>query len=424
MYRIGILEKDETYLWRLVGFLKEHHKDSFEINVADGGFGLDAVDISTIDYDALFLGDGIEDTDLKKEQIPSHTVIGYLTESDVSSEQHISKYQSMEQIYRQMIKLCETGKESDTAAGIKSKDRELAKEDHDDAFKAESETVDGETYRVYHIDDGQVDRLSLRMLTGNRIKGLPQTEYRDGRLRVRITGMKNMRDFVCENNNPRGKEQLLKFFADMIATALSLEEYMLSIDRLLLIPSEIFIDVSRDQAVLPYIPLKNEESKDIRQCLEEIRELCDSLLSGLSESDMVMDDDDSGGSTEEFDGLQKNAKDSLELKQRTKALGGEKAVTYIIRKRTGEKVVINRNLFKMGKDASYVDYCIKDNPAVSRNHADIVRKPDGFYLVDKGSLNHTFIDGRKLEAGEYRKLEDGCLMQLADDVFEFRSLRK
>ncbi|MDE5823197.1 MAG: FHA domain-containing protein, partial [Lachnospiraceae bacterium] len=25
------------------------------------------------------------------------------------------------------------------------------------------------------------------------------------------------------------------------------------------------------------------------------------------------------------------------------------------------------------------------NPAVSRNHADIVRKPDGFYLVDKGS---------------------------------------
>ena len=96
----------------------------------------------------------------------------------------------------------------------------------------------------------------------------------------------------------------------------------------------------------------------------------------------------------------------------------------IIRKRTGEKVVINRSLFKMGKDASYVDYCIKDNPAVSRNHADIVQKPDGFYLVDKGSLNHTFINGRKLEPGEYWKLEDGCLMQLADDVFEFRSLTK
>ncbi len=92
-----------------------------------------------------------------------------------------------------------------------------------------------------------------------------------------------------------------------------------------------------------------------------------------------------------------------------------------MRKRTGEKILINRNLFKLGKDASYVDYCIKDNPAVSRNHADIVRKPDGFYLVDKGSLNHTFVNGKKLAADEYRKLENGCLMQLADEVFEFRN---
>ena len=236
--------------------------------------------------------------------------------------------------------------------------------------------------------------------------------------------MKTLCNYIRANNSPRGKEQLLKIFADMIATALSLEEYMLSMDRLLLIPDEIYVDASEGRVLIPYIPLKNEESKDSGQCLAEIRKLCDVLLSGLSRENAPAMDDDSYGSTEEFDSLQKNAKDSLELKQRTKTLGREKAITYIIRKRTGEKVVINRNLFKMGKDSSYVDYCIKDNPAVSRNHADIVRKPDGFYLVDKGSLNHTFINGRKLEAGEYRKLEDGCLMQLADDVFEFRSLTK
>ena len=420
MYRIGILEKDETYLWRLVGFLKEHHKESFEINVAEGGFGLDAVNISETHYDALFLGDGTEDT-IKKEEIPPHTVIGYLTESDVCSGQHISKYQSMEQIYRQMMKLCEAGKDSDTAAAAVSKEQEPEK---GDGFKAENITVNGETYRVYHIENGQVDRLAIRMLTGNRIKGLPQTEYRDGELKIRITGMKTLCDYIRANNSPRGKEQLLKIFADMIATALSLEEYMLSMDRLLLIPDEIYVDASEGRVLIPYIPLKNEESKDSGQCLAEIRNLCDVLLSGLSGETAPEMDDDSYGSTEEFDSLQKNAKDSLELKQRTKTLGREKAITYIIRKRTGEKVVINRNLFKMGKDSSYVDYCIKDNPAVSRNHADIVRKPDGFYLVDKGSLNHTFINGRKLEAGEYRKLEDGCLMQLADDVFEFRSLTK
>lgn len=420
MYRIGILEHDETYLWRLVGFLKEHHKDSFEINVADGGFGLDAVDIKGMDYDALFLGDGVEGIDVKTDEIPAHIVIGYLTENDADGEQYISKYQSMEQIYKQMIRLCETAKLPEAPA-----DDGAEEEEAENCFQAENETVNGETYRVYHIEEDQVDRLAVRMLTGNRIRGLAQTEYREGRLKIRITGMKSLYAYICENNTPKGKEQLLKFLANMIATALSLEEYMLSMDKLLLNPKEIYVNETNGKIVMPYIPLKDAESKDSGQCLAAIEKMCAMLSEGLSsEENLPMEPDDACGNTEAFDRLQNNAKESLKLKERTKALGRGNAVTYIIRKRTGEKVVINRNLFKIGKDASYVDYCIKDNPAVSRNHADIVRKADGFYLVDKGSLNHTFIDGRKLEAGEYRKLSDGCLMQLADDVFEFRSLTK
>ncbi|MDE7323278.1 MAG: FHA domain-containing protein [Lachnospiraceae bacterium] len=422
MYRIGILEHDENYLWRLVGFLKEHHRESFEINVKDGGFGLDAVDIKTIEYDALFLGDGFENTVIKRAEIPSRTVVGYLTENDSCDERHIGKYQSMEQIYRQMIKLCESGMDSENDNMTESVEQTVkAYED----FQAEGVTENGEEYRVYHIEERMVDGLAVRMLSGNRIKGILPAKYRDGEWKIRVTGMKRLCDYICENNSAKGKEMLLRFFADMITTALSLEEYMLSADRLLLNPKEIFVGKSGDAILIPYIPLKSEESKDIRQCLVEIRRLCDMLLAGLSgEVKPQAPKEDAYGSTEEFDGLKKNARDSLELKQRTRTSGKADTVTYIIRKRTGEKVVINRSLFKMGKDASYVDYCIKDNPAVSRNHADIVQKPDGFYLVDKGSLNHTFINGRKLEAGEYRKLEDGCLMQLADDVFEFRSLTK
>lgn len=422
MYRIGILECDENYLWRLVGFLKEHHRESFEINVKDSGFGLDAVDIKTVEYDALFLGDGVENTSIKKDEIPSRTVIGYLTENDACDERHISKYQSMEQIYRQMIKLCESG--ADAGDGEAEPAEEDVEEQED--FRMESMTDSGETYRVCQIAEELVDGLAVRMLSGNRIKGLLQAKYRDGEWRIRVTGMKRLCDYICENNTVKDKERLLHFFADMIATALSLEEYMLSADRLLLNPKEMYVDQSGETVLIPYIPTKSDQGKDIRQCLIEIRRLCDMLLAGLSgeAKPQVPAEEDAYGSTEEFDGLKKNAKDSLELRQRTKALGKADAVTYIIRKRTGEKVVINRSLFKMGKDASYVDYCIKDNPAVSRNHADIVQKPDGFYLVDKGSLNHTFINGRKLDPGEYRKLEDGCLMQLADDVFEFRSLTK
>jgi pSer/pThr/pTyr-binding forkhead associated (FHA) protein len=48
-----------------------------------------------------------------------------------------------------------------------------------------------------------------------------------------------------------------------------------------------------------------------------------------------------------------------------------------------------------------------------------VRKSDGFYVKDMGSLNHTFVNGVKLQQNEPKKLESGYLIQLADEVFEW-----
>lgn len=93
---------------------------------------------------------------------------------------------------------------------------------------------------------------------------------------------------------------------------------------------------------------------------------------------------------------------------------------YLLRKRTGEKIVIDKDLFKLGKDAACVDYVVDDNPTISRNHADIIRKKGVCYVKDKGSLNHTFVDGKKLEAEKTVKLESGSLLQLADEVFELK----
>lgn len=421
MYKIAILDKDEAYLERLLFFLKEHHGESFEITTVNS---LDDLDMEVMQCNALFFGDDVAVDDAL---FPAEIAIGYLTEKEETGEQYINKYQSMEQIYKRMLRLCEEEKPvaagKETAAEQQNQSRQIAAEFPDFGWKAETVTTDGETYRIYHIEDEQVDRLAVRMLTGNRIRGLIQTEYRDSKLKMRVTGMSSLYEYVQKHNTLKGKEQMLKYFADMLTTALSLEEYMLSADRLMLNPREIYVNEAEKRVLIPYIPLKGGEPKDSRKCLEEIKALCSVLIDGTAKEALFDASAEASaeeyGITEEFENLQKNAKDSLKLKGKTKKLGKE-AVAYIVRKRTGEKTVINRNLFKLGKDASYVDYCIKDNPAVSRNHADIVRKPDGFYLVDKGSLNHTFVNGKKLAVDEYRKLEDGCLMQLADDVFEFR----
>lgn len=93
---------------------------------------------------------------------------------------------------------------------------------------------------------------------------------------------------------------------------------------------------------------------------------------------------------------------------------------YLLRRRTDEKIVIDKDVFKLGKDASCVDYCISDNPTISRNHADIIRKKDSFFVKDKGSLNRTFVDGKKLEPDKLVKIEPGSLVQLADEVFELK----
>ncbi|MBO5033300.1 MAG: FHA domain-containing protein [Lachnospiraceae bacterium] len=421
MYRIGILEKDEAYAKQLAEFLQKHHQDSFEIHTQNPSQdeGLE----NAAQYDALFLGDGVD----IEEKLPAGIPVGYLTEQEEVNDRCISKYQSLEQIYRRMLALCEQGKihahAPDEAADSKPDGQQCSTVfgiGGDFSLEAHELQEDGETYRVYHIDDKVIDRLAVKMLTGNRIEGLLQISYHDGELKACITGLKSLYAYVQENNDSKGRQQLIRLFASMFETMLSLEEYMLSSDKLMLNPREIYVDEEKGTARLPYIPVKSSENKDAGQCLKELRGLCDVLLEGIgSKAAEVLVKEDIYGSTEHFERLQKNAKDSLKLRENTKTLDEEKRVPYLIRKRTGEQIVINRNIFKLGKDASYVDYCIKNNPTVSRNHADIIRKQDGYYLTDKGSLNHTFVNGRKLESDECRKLESGCLMQLADEVFEF-----
>lgn len=91
---------------------------------------------------------------------------------------------------------------------------------------------------------------------------------------------------------------------------------------------------------------------------------------------------------------------------------------FLVRRNTKEKILINRDVFKMGKEKSYVDYYI-ENDAVSRSHADIIRKRDCFYVVDRGSLNHTFLEGKRVPPETYVKLESGQSFVLADEEFTF-----
>ena len=111
MYRIAILEKDKAYRKRLILFLQEHHGESFEITVLEN---LDALDMEVMQCNALFFGD---DVPVDDALFPEEVAVGYLTENDEKDEQHINKYQSMEQIYKRMLRLCEDKNAGESGTG-------------------------------------------------------------------------------------------------------------------------------------------------------------------------------------------------------------------------------------------------------------------------------------------------------------------
>lgn len=102
----------------------------------------------------------------------------------------------------------------------------------------------------------------------------------------------------------------------------------------------------------------------------------------------------------------------------TTLLEGQMRLPFLIRTKTKEKIFINRDIFKIGKERKQVDYYV-DNDAVSRSHADIIRKKDHFFVVDQDSLNHTFLEGKQIPAKQYTRLESGQSFVLANEEFIF-----
>ena len=159
MYKIAILDKDKAYLERLVSFLEEHHRESFEIKTADS---LDGLGAEVVQYNTLFFGD---DVTVDAALFPEGVLIGYLTEKSEVSGQYINKYQSMEQIYMRMWKLCEGGKGAVSDKSRAAPEKQEVRLAGQCEWKTRTVTTNGETYRLYQVGEEQVDSLSLRMLT-------------------------------------------------------------------------------------------------------------------------------------------------------------------------------------------------------------------------------------------------------------------
>lgn len=92
----------------------------------------------------------------------------------------------------------------------------------------------------------------------------------------------------------------------------------------------------------------------------------------------------------------------------------------LIRAKNNEKINLNKPIFRIGKERSFVDYFIGDNTAISRCHANVIEREGEYYVVDTNSTNHTFVNGKMINSNEEVKISDGDKIRLANEDFEFQ----
>lgn len=93
---------------------------------------------------------------------------------------------------------------------------------------------------------------------------------------------------------------------------------------------------------------------------------------------------------------------------------------FIIRMSNNEKIAVNKPVYRIGKERSYVDYFIGDNSYVSRGHANIISRDGKYYIVDNNSRNHTFVNGEVITSSTEVELKNGDTFKLANEAFEFK----
>lgn len=93
---------------------------------------------------------------------------------------------------------------------------------------------------------------------------------------------------------------------------------------------------------------------------------------------------------------------------------------YLVRETTEEKIIINKDVFKIGKANRGVDYKIQGNGAISRIHAIIALKDNAYYIKDNKSTNHTYVNNVQLEDDQELMLTDNCRITFGDEDFIFK----
>lgn len=94
-------------------------------------------------------------------------------------------------------------------------------------------------------------------------------------------------------------------------------------------------------------------------------------------------------------------------------------VLYFVQ--TQQSVTVDKDEFRIGKNAGMSDYVITNNSSVSRQHAVIQRRNGQFFVTDLGSTNGTFVNEKRISGTV--QLQDGDNIRYVDVISVFNIVR-
>ena len=94
-------------------------------------------------------------------------------------------------------------------------------------------------------------------------------------------------------------------------------------------------------------------------------------------------------------------------------------IPYIIRVSTGERVLIDKNQFTVGRDIN-VDYKIPENIYIGKCHCWFLEVSGIWYIMDNNSSNKTLVNGIEITPNTAIQLIDKTEIVLANEKFIFR----
>ncbi len=86
---------------------------------------------------------------------------------------------------------------------------------------------------------------------------------------------------------------------------------------------------------------------------------------------------------------------------------------------TDEIIQINKPVFRIGKEKSYVDYFVSYNNVVSRSHADIITRGNRYFIIDLNSKNKTYVNDKVIPVQCEIEIFDNDKIRLANEEFVF-----